>query len=67
MLRSSLCDHSDTYTVVKGTRTVEGNNGAKTRNKRIIFKNNAPIRSCINNTFVDNEEDLDIFMSMYNL
>ena len=35
----------------------------------IAFKNNAPNRSCIsktNNTFTDNAEDLDIFMSMYN-
>ena len=35
----------------------------------ITFKNNAPIRSCIsktNNTFIDNAEDLNIFMSMYN-
>ena len=37
--------------------------------KMIAFKNNAPNRSCIsktNNTFTDNAEDLDIFMSMYN-
>ena len=35
----------------------------------ITFKNNAPIRSCIsktNNRFIDNAEDLNIFMSMYN-
>ena len=40
-----------------------------TYDKMITFKNNAPIRSCIsktNNTFIDNAEDLDIFMSMYN-
>ena len=34
------------------------------------MKNNAPFRSCIskvNNTFIDNAEDLDIVTSMYNL
>ena len=38
--------------------------------KKLIFKNNAPFRSYItkvNNTFIDNAEDLDIVMSMYNL
>ena len=38
--------------------------------KKLIFKNNAPFRSCmlkINNTFIDNTEDLDFVMPMYNL
>ena len=42
----------------------------KTRNKKLIFKNNAPFRSCIskiNNTFIDNEEDLDTVIPMCNL
>ena len=70
MLRSNLCDNNDAYTVVKGRITVEGDNDDKTRNKKLIFKNNALVRSCIlkiNNTFIDNAEDLDIVMSMYNL
>ena len=36
----------------------------------LIFKNDAPFRSCItkiNNILVDNAEDLDIVMTMYNL
>ena len=36
----------------------------------MVFKNHASLRSCItkiNNTFVDNSEDLDIVMPMYNL
>ena len=68
MLRSDLCDYSDTYIVVKGTITVEGDNYDKKRNKKLTFKSNAPFRSCIsktNNTFTDNAEDLDIVMSMY--
>ena len=70
MLRSDFCDYSDAYIVVKGRITVEGDNDTKTNNKKLIFKNNAPFRSCIskiNNTFIDNAEELDIVMLMYNL
>ena len=38
--------------------------------KKIAFKNNAPFVCCIskiNNTFIDNAEDLDVVMPMYNL
>ena len=35
MLRSHLCDYSDAYIVVKERATVEGNNTAKRRNKKI--------------------------------
>ena len=38
MLRSDFCDYSDAYIVVKRTITVEGNNVAKTRNKKFTFK-----------------------------
>ena len=65
MLRSDLCDYSDAYIVVKGTITVEGNDDNKKRDKKVSFKNNAPFRSCIwkvNNTFIDNADDLDIVM-----
>ena len=51
VLRSSLCDYSDVYIIVKGTITVintaaqgEANNGA---DKKIIFKNCAPFTKCI--------------------
>ena len=54
-----------------GKVTVEGDNSAKTRNKKkLIFKNDAPFRSCIskiNSTFLNNAKDLDIVMPMYNL
>ena len=69
MLRSDLCDYSDTYIVVKGRITVEGTINANRRNKMLAFKNNAPFRSCIskiNNTFTVNAENLDIAMPMYN-
>ena len=38
--------------------------------KKLAFKNNSPFTSCIskiNNTLIDNAEDLDIVMPMYNL
>ena len=69
MLRSDLCDYGNADVVVKGTISVTGTNNANRRNKKLIFKNNTPFRSCItkiNNTFVDNAEDLDIVMPMYN-
>ena len=69
MLRSDLCDYSDAYIVVKGTITVTDPNKAN-YDKKLAFKNNAPFTSCIskiNNTLIDNAEDLDIVMPMYNL
>ena len=55
---------------MKRTVIVEGDKIAKRRNKNLIFKNNAPFRSRIwkiNNTFLDNTEDLDIIIPIYNL
>ena len=42
----------------------------KKEKRKVTFKNNAPFWcniSKINNTFIENEEDFDIVMSMYNL
>ena len=67
MLRSDLCDYSDAYIAVKGTITVEGTTPVNRRNKKLTFKNTAPVRLCIskiNNTFMENSEDLDIAVSM---
>ena len=47
MLRSDLCDYSDEYTAVKGIINVTGANANNGRNKKLIFKNNAPFRSCL--------------------
>ena len=69
MLRSDLCDYSDAYIVVKRIITVVRPNGAK-RNKSVAFKNNAPFINCIskiNGVKIDNVEDLDVVMPMYNL
>ena len=68
MLRSDLCDFSDAYIVVKGTITVT-NPVNDAYDKKLAFKNNAPFVSCIskiNNTLIDNAEELDIVMPIYN-
>ena len=69
MLRSDLCDFSDAYIVVKGTITVTDPNDANYHEK-LALKNNAPFTFCnskINNTLIDNTEDLGIVMPMYNV
>ena len=74
MLKSSLCDYSDAYILVKGT--ISANNtaaaGAAVNNndRKVIFKNCAPFTNCIseiNNTQIGNAKDIDIVMPMYNL
>ena len=70
MLRSDLCDYSDAYIVLKGTITAEGDNNANKPNKNLAFKNNAPFINCISKISgvkIDNAEDLDVVLSMYNL
>ena len=57
MFRSDLCDYGNAYIAVKGTITVTGTNNGSKRNKKLVFKNNDPFRSCIskiNNTFTNN-------------
>ena len=69
MLRSDLCDFSDAYIVVKGNITIANPDNAK-KNKAIAFKNNAPFINCIskiNGIKIDNAEDLDVIMLLYNL
>ena len=74
MLKSSLCDYSDAYILVKGTISVNNTAAqgvaANNINKDVIFKNCAPFTICIseiNNTPIDNAKDIDIVMPMYNL
>ena len=61
MLRSNLCDYSDAYIILKRRRSVPGTNSASRKEKKLIFKNKASLRSYIsknNNAFVDNAEIL---------
>ena len=77
MLRSDLCDYSDAYILIKGTITVTApgvNNNADNirdkRNRPVILKINAPFVSCItriNGELIEDADDLEIVMSMYNL
>ena len=73
MLRSSLCDYSDAYIVVKGTITVVNTvatyASANNTNKKVIFKNYALFTrsiSKINNTQIDDAQYIDVVMPMYN-
>ena len=69
MLTSDLCDYSESYIVVKERITVADPNNANYDNER-AFKKNAPFTSSIwklNNTLIDNAEDLYIVIPMYNL
>ena len=74
VLKSSLCNYSDAYILVKGTITVKSiaaaDIDANNANKKLIFKNCAPFSNCIseiNNTQVDNAKDINIVMPVYNL
>ena len=76
MLRSNLYDYADAYILVNGRITITraGNDDATRRaderDKGIIFKNCASFTKCIsriNNTEMDNAQNIDIVMPMYNL
>ena len=76
MLRSNLCDYADAYTLVNRRITITGaeDDGAAILadeiDKAVTFKNCVPFTkriSRINNTDINNAQDIDIVMSMYNL
>ena len=76
MLKYGLCYHSDAYILVKGKTKITGARAdaagrqADERNKDVSFKNCAPFTACknnIDNVKVDNCQDIDVIMPMYNL
>ena len=77
MVRSNLCDYSDAYILVERTIIVtapgdnkNANNIRDKINRPLILKNNAPFVSCItriNGQLIEDADDLDIVMPMYNL
>ena len=76
MLKSSICDYSDAYILVKGNVTITwagadaAARNADKRNNQVSFKSSALFTDCIseiNNTQVDSAKDLDVVMAMYNL
>ena len=71
LLSSDLCDFRDSYIAVKGIVTVSADERDRDKmNRQVILKSNAPFISCIskiNGVLVENVEDLDIVMPIYNL
>ena len=75
MLKSSLCHYSDSYILVKGTKTITGagdNAGVRKgdeRNKGVIPKNWEPFTDYIleiSNTQIENTKYNDVAMPMSN-
>ena len=65
VLKFSLCDYKDAYILVAGDITNLGH-----QETQVAFKNCAPFTTCItkiDETTIDNTEDLDLVMAMYNL
>ena len=72
MLKLILCDYSDAYILVSGTITVPIRGTAANPNnwENIIIKSCALFTDCIseiNNSQLDNAQDIYIVMPMYNL
>ena len=66
VIKSNLCDYSDTYILVTGDITATGGDA----NTRVTFKNCAPLMKCIthiNKEHVDGADNLNIMMPMYKL
>ena len=70
MLRSDLCEFSDAHIVVNRDISLEVDDDANKHDRNLVFKNNASFINCItkiNGIKVDNAEDLDVVIPMYNL
>ena len=76
ILKSSSCDHSDAYVLVKGAITVlnmavaDAAAAVNNANKKVIFKNCVSFNGCIseiNNTQLYNAKHFDRVTTMYNL
>ena len=76
MLKSSLCDYSDGYILVKWTISISEQIGRNPNNsnKEVVFRNCFIFRNSftdwmseINNTQIDNAKDIDGLIPMYNL
>ena len=70
MLRSDLCDYADAYLLNEGIIRVTENHPRDRQNRPVISKTNAPFISCItriNGELIEDADDLDVVMPMYNL
>ena len=65
VIKSNLCDYNNTYILVRDDITIIGHNVTQA-----AFKNCTPFTKCItytDGTTIDDAEDLDLVMLMYNL
>ena len=65
VLKSSLCEYNDSYILVRGDITVTA-----ASETQIAFRNCSPFTKCItkiDGTAIDDAEDLDLVMSVYNI
>ena len=72
MLKSSLCDYSDTYILVSRTITIPNKGAAANPNNRrnLRIQNCYPSTDCISeisNTQIDNAKEIDVVIPMRNL
>ena len=66
VLKSSLCDYKDAHILVIGNITIAGHN----LSPQVAFKDCAPFSKCvtkIDQTAIDDAENLDLVIPMYNL
>ena len=70
-IRDDLCDFNNTYVVVTGKITVTNpGNDINVYNRKVALKNSAPFFNCIlkiNNHLIEDAQDLDIVIPMFNL
>ena len=65
ILKSFLCDYNDAYTLVRGNITIIGHQVTQ-----VALKNCAPFTKCIakiDGIKIEDAEDVDLVMPMYNL
>ena len=64
-MKSNLCDYNNAHILVRGDLTIKGHHVTQ-----VALKTCAPFTKCIKKilgTTIDDTEDLDLIMSMYNL
>ena len=69
-LRNDLCDFNDAYIVVPGKITATNPGNDDVYNRKVSFKNSAPFFNCtprINSQLIEDAQDLDIVIPMYDL
>ena len=65
LLKSNFCDYNDAYIIVKGDITIRA-----APQTQVTFKNYTPLTKCITNideTTINDAENLDLVMPIYNL